>query len=122
MNPIKRISRTPIHLASVLLVFSFLLFVAPESSHAKRLSKVELRKLGFTGAYRGLVSGGSNTWNGLNYTLIPVNQARTENVPTASTVLVTAPTGTNAFFLTHFPATGNSRKATIRARSHLINA
>lgn len=115
MNPTGKTRNPSIKLASALVLFSLMSFAAPDVSHAKRLSKVELRKLGFAGAYRGLVSGSSNTWNGVNYTLIPVNQSRTESVPTASTVLVTAPTGTNAFFLSHFPATGSSRKATIRS-------
>jgi hypothetical protein len=102
-------------IAFLVSALSLLAFVSPETAHAKRLSKVELRKLGFAGSYRGFVSGSTNTWNGAGYTVFPVNQSRTEAVPTSSTVLVTAPTNTNAFFLSHFPATGNSRKATIRA-------
>ena len=115
MNPIQRISQQSRKLALSLAAVSLVAFVSPELSHAKRLSKVELRRLGFAGAYSGFVGGSSNTWNGVNYTFLPVNQGRTESVPTATTILVTAPTGTNAFFLSHFPPSGSSRKVTIRA-------
>jgi hypothetical protein len=102
--------------AGVALVLTLLLG-AVSTSQAYRLANRDLRAFGFSGQYRGYVRGDVNTYNsgsdGYDYRY--VDQFSRERVPTGFRRTVTAPTGSNAFFLTHRPPTGNSRRMKIRA-------
>lgn len=81
--------------------------------NAARLGKSDLRKLGFAGRYRGLMTGNIQKWNGVNYTLFPVNQVRIQSFPPRSGIIA-GPSGSNGFFLTYGKPSGNERRVKMR--------
>ncbi len=93
-------------------------FVPAELS-AKQLSTRELRRSGFTGAYRGVVSGQGQIFNlgtGTFNAPYAISTNITEPVPARRSVQVLGPTNASSFALTSQPATGNDRRVRIIAR------
>lgn len=89
-----------------------------DTSYGYRMTNRDLRYFGYTGIYRGFVSGDVATWNGFqgDYDFRYVDQRASELVPTGRRTIVTGPTGNNGFFLNHSAPRGNGRRMTIRSR------
>lgn len=107
----------------LLLVAAVVMFI-PEPSSAGLLTSSELRKLGFSGVYRGTVTGRVNYRVNNPPPFGPdqvrlVNRTLTERIPARRSSRVPGPlglvgVGRSTFTLTQFPAQGNSRRVTIR--------
>lgn len=98
-----------------LLCFTLLVFsVFAPAIDAAPLTKGDLRRLGYTGNYRGDVDGNISIKDGSSFNNFRVNQRDNEQLPPRNRSVVTGPSGRNGFFLDLQKITGNDRRATIR--------
>ncbi len=81
---------------------------------AAPLTSNDLRRLGYSGNYRGDVEGNIAIRDGSGFDTFRVNQGDNEQLPPRNRSVVTGPSGRNGFFLNLQKITGNERRATIR--------
>lgn len=98
-----------------LLCLTLLAFAAfaPEIGAAP-LTSNDLRRLGYSGNYRGDVDGNISIKDGSSFDNFRVNQRDNEQLPPRNRSVVTGPSRRNGFFLNLQKITGNERRATIR--------
>lgn len=94
------------------LLFAFVAFLP--LAEAAPLSKGDLRRLGYSGIYRGDAQGNISIKNGSNFDNYRVDQRDTEQLPPRNRSVVTGPSGRNGFFLNLQKVTGNERRVTVR--------
>jgi hypothetical protein len=100
---------------SRLLCFTLLVFSAfAPAIDAAPLSSGDLRRLGYTGNYRGDVDGNIAIKNESSFDNFRINQRDNEQLPPRNRSVVTGPSGRNGFFLNLQKITGNERRITIR--------
>jgi hypothetical protein len=97
-----------------LLILAAALSILTPMADAAPLSRGDLRRLGFTGNYRGDVQGNISIKNGSNFDNFRVDQRDNEQLPARNRSVVTGPSRRNGFFLNLQKITGNERRATIR--------
>lgn len=100
----------------LLLAFLTVLFTVAEFQpvSAAPLNSNDLRRLGFTGNYRGSVRGDLAVKDGSNFDTFFINQSAREQLPPRNRSVVTGTSGRNGYFLNLQRITGNARRATIR--------
>jgi len=95
------------------LILLALAAFAPEIGAAP-LTSNDLRRLGYSGNYRGDVDGNISIKDGSSFDNFRVNQRDNEQLPPRNRSVVTGPSRRNGFFLNLQKITGNERRATIR--------
>ena len=99
----------------LLLATLFVLFSPSfRPAEAAPLNSNDLRRLGFTGNYRGDVRGDLAVKDGSNFDTFFVNQSGREQLPPRNRSVVTGTSGHNGYFLNLQRITGNARRVTIR--------
>ncbi len=84
-----------------------------DTASARRLSNAEIRRLGFSGTYRGDVEGFIKARDDRKFDTIHVSQAARETLPVRNRRVVTGPSRRNGFYLVRRRVVGNDRRITV---------